>query len=377
MLNNVTIIIFTRNRYDKASVVVRFWLRHGAKILLLDASTDPVLEEEFAAEKNVVYFKGKSFWERALFASNNLETQYSLIHSDDSIVFPSAVIEGISILEKQRQIGYLYAPGNFSSWWFENSSWEFPRKLKGQSPYERMLSWAKSPNDLMWGALWRSTHLNKTLKIWGESMSAFPFESALHTTSLYLAGAALTSGQAMNSLLHLSRHWLAPEDETIQEARAMKSPFGIDLKVVENHNLFNLWKTRLLDGINEHIDSREKISSSEFNFLLQLYEENEPNKGLSSSGGISFQQRVREKLVLELKALSSNGHNFSSTAEFILNFIKQMKLIVNFLKRRRCGWFRSSLTMDFNEYELLEYGIESERFLELRLKNYHKIYPDY
>lgn len=374
MLKNVTIIIFTRNRFAKASVVVRFWLRHGSRVLLLDASTNSDLEEEFAMEKNVVYFRGNSFWERALFASNNIGTLYSLIHSDDSLVFPSTVREGITVLEKNREIGYLYGPGNFTSWWFENSSWEYSDKMSGESSFDRMIYWAEKPNDLMWGALWRSNHLRKALKIWGESMKIFPFESGLHTTSLYLAGAALTSGQSLSGPLHLSRHWLAPIDETLKIARSVKSPFGIDLNDPENQRMFDLWRTRLLDGINEQLESKERITLGDLDFLLKLYEEREPNLGLKLYGNIGLKQRLREKILIELMKVAKEKSFLSSTAGVILMLTKQFRLIKNYLNRRRCGWFRSRMISDFTEYELLQFGIETKEFSLMRLKNYHKLF---
>ena len=374
MLKNVTIIIFTRNRFAKASVVVRFWLRHGSRVLLLDASTNSDLGEEFAMEKNVVYFRGNSFWERALFASNNIGTLYSLIHSDDSLVFPSTVREGVTVLEKNREIGYLYGPGNFTSWWFENSSWEYSDKMSGESSFDRMIYWAEKPNDLMWGALWRSDHLRKALKIWGESVKIFPFETGLHTTSLYLAGAALTSGQSLSGPLHLSRHWLAPIDETLKIARSVKSPFGIDLNDPENQRMFDLWRTRLLDGINEQLESKERITLGDLDFLLKLYEEREPNLGLKLYGNIGLKQRLREKILIELMKVAKEKSFLSSTAGVILMLTKQFKLIKNYLNRRRCGWFRSRMISDFTEYELLQFGIETKEFSLMRLKNYHKLF---
>lgn len=373
MLKNVTIIIFTRNRFAKASVVVRFWLRHGSRVLLLDASTNSDLEEEFAMEKNVVYFRGNSLWERALFASNNIGTLYSLIHSDDSLVFPSTVREGVTVLKKNREIGYLYGPGNFTSWWFENSSWEYSDKMSGESSFDRMIYWAEKPNDLMWGALWRSNHLRKALKIWGESIKIFPFETGLHTTSLYLAGAALTSGQSLSGPLHLSRHWLAPIDETLKIARSVKSPFGIDLNNPENQRMFDLWRTRLLDGINEQLESKERITLGDLDFLLKLFEEREPNLGFKLHGKISLQQRVREKFLIELMKAAKEKPFLSSTAGVILKLVKQFKLVVNYLKRRRRGWFQSSLLNNFTKDELIQFGIETEKYSKLSLKNYQRL----
>ena len=374
MLENLTIILFTRNRYEKASVVICFWLNRGAHVLLLDASSQTDLKQQFGTKKNLVYFRAESFWERALFASNNISTKYAVIHSDDSLVVPSALDKGISILEKEEQVGFLYAPGNFTSWWYEDTSWEYSDKMSGESSFDRMIYWAEKPNDLMWGALWRSNHLRKALKIWGESMKIFPFETGLHTTSLYLAGAALTSGQSLSGPLHLSRHWLAPIDETFKIARSVKSPFGIDLNDPENQRMFDLWRTRLLDGINEQLESKERITLGDLDFLLKLYEEREPNLGLKLYGNIGLKQRLREKISIELMKVAKEKSFLSSTAGVILMLTKQFKLIKNYLNRRRCGWFRSRMISDFTEYELLQFGIETKEFSLMRLKNYHKLF---
>lgn len=374
MLENVTIIVFTRNRYVKASIVVKFWLRHGAQILLLDASSNSNLEEAFAMKKNVIYFRAPSIWERALFASSNLATTYALIHSDDSLVFPSTVMEGISRFENNDEVGFLYAPGNFSSWWFEDSSWEYSNKLSGDTPYKRMSQWAKKPNDLMWGALWRSVHLKQVLKVWGESMSVFPFECNLHTTSLYLSGAALTSGQILDKPLHLSRHWQAPVDESLVMLRSQKNPFGLDLTKSENCKRFNLWKTKLLNGINKQLESKEQITLEELHHLLWLYESNDPNLGLKLRGGVSLYQRMREKCMIQLKKLVKEKSISSSIAARILMLIKQFKLIVNCVNKRRCGWFECRLLNDFTKDELVNFEIETEKYSKIKMNNYHKLF---
>jgi len=376
MLENVTIIIFTKDRYAKASVVARFWLRWGAKILLLDASTNSDLQDEFASAENLIYFKGKSLWERAVFASNNIETSYSIIHSDDSLVFPSTVAEGIKVLEKKREIGYLYGPGNFTSWWFENTSWEYSNQMSGESSYDRMIYWAEKPNDLMWGALWRSDHLRKALKILGESTKIFPFETNLATTSLYLAGAALASGQLLSRPLHLSRHWRAPIDESLRILRSVESPFGIDLSDPENRKMFDLWRIKLLEGINQLLGSREMISLENLDYLLKSFERNEPNLGFKLHDKISLQQRVREKVLIELIKVENEKPWLSSIAGLMLTLIKQFKLIINYLQRRRLGWFQSTLLIDFTEYELLQFGIETRQYSKLSLTNYTKLFSE-
>lgn len=376
MLENVTIIVFTRNRPDKASAVIRMWLRHGARVLLLDASTQPDLVNEFKTKSNLLYFWANSFWERALFASNSIETKYALIHSDDSLVFPSVVSQGISILDTEDQYGFLYAPGNFSSTWYEDSSWEFSKEWSGESSYERMLYWAKRPNDLMWGALWRKRDLEKALWIWGKSTSVFPFETNLHTTSLYLAGAALTSGRLMSGPLHFSRHWIAPKDETFQTVRLINDPIGIDTNHPENRKLYDSWKYSFIECVNKHLDTEQHISLEQLNFLLEQYRRNDPNKGLLLSGRIGIRQRVREKLLIELTHYGRNQGKYASIASIILILLKHFKLLTNYLKKRRCGWYRSKLLRDFTEHELVQFGIKKEKYSELSLKNFKKLFVE-
>lgn len=376
MLENLTVILFTRNRFEKASVVIRFWLNRGAQVLLLDASSQTELKQQFGAKTNLVYFRAESFWERALFASKNICTKYALIHSDDSLVVPSAINKGISILEKEEQVGFLYAPGNFTSWWFEDSSWEFGKKMIGENAYQRMLYWAKNPNDLMWGALWRSADLEKALAIWGKSTSVFPFETNLHTTSLYLAGAALTTGRLMKGPLHLSRHWSAPEDKTFEVVRSMKSPIGIDVRNQENQHLFILWKESFLESLNRHLSAAETIDLHQLNQLLEKFEKNEPNQGLLLSGNIKISQRIREKSIIELKKYERKQSRYSSIARGILYVIRQIKLKLNYMKKRRCGWFRFPTKQDFTNQELIDFGIQSEEFSELNIQNYSKLFVE-
>jgi len=376
MFENLTIVLFTRNRYDKASVIIQFWLDRGARVLVLDASTNTRLKNQFSAKEKLVYFRAESFWERALFASSNIESIYSIIHSDDSLIFPSTVIEGITVLEKQREVGYLYGPGNFTSWWFESSSWEYSNNMGGESPHERMTCWAEKPNDLMWGALWRSNHLRKALKIWGESTKVFPFETNLHTTSLYLAGAALASGQLLSGPLHFSRHWLAPVDETFKIVRSVKSPFGIDLSDPENRKMFDLWRIKLLEGINQLLGSREMISLENLDYLLKLFERNEPNLGFKLHDKISLQQRVREKVLIELIKVENEKPWLSPISGLMLTLIKQFKLIINYLQRRRLGWFESSLLIDFTEYEVLRFGIETQKYSKLAVKHFSRLFSE-
>ena len=376
MLENLTVILFTRNRFEKASVVIRFWLNRGAQVLLLDASSQIELKQQFGAKTNLVYFRAESFWERALFASKNICTKYALIHSDDSLVIPNVVKKAIAVLEKNEQLGFLYAPGNFSSWWYEDSSREYPKQMGGKDAYKRMFQWASNPNDLMWGAIWRSVQLEKALKIWGKSTSVIPFETNLHTTSLYLAGAALTSGKSINGPMHLSRHWLAPKDETFEKVRSLKSPLGIDLNLHENNQIFSLWKTKLLDGINEELEPTERITLGNLVSLLELYEKKEPNLGRKFYGNISFQQRVREKILILLIQSVEKKSGGVPFAKFILKIFRQVKLSVNYMKRVRLGWYRSNAIGDFTNYEIVQYGIRIEKYSELNLKNYSRLFTE-
>ena len=138
--------------------------------------------------------------------------------------------------------------------------------------------------------------------------------------------------------------------------------------------MFDLWRTRLLDGINEQLESKERITLGDLDFLLKLYEEREPNLGLKLYGNIGLKQRLREKILIELMKVAKEKSFLSSTAGVILMLTKQFKLIKNYLNRRRCGWFRSRMISDFTEYELLQFGIETKEFSLMRLKNYHKLF---
>ena len=154
----------------------------------------------------------------------------------------------------------------------------------------------------------------------------------------------------------------------------MKSPFGVDLNDPENQRMFDLWKIKFLDCINEQLASKERITLRDLDFLLKLYEEHEPNLGLKLYGNIGLKQRLREKFLIELMKVAKENSFLSSTSRAILMLIKQFKLIKNYLNRRRCGWFQSRMISDFTDYELLQFGIETKEFSLMRLKNYHKLF---
>lgn len=180
----------------------------------------------------------------------------------------------------------------------------------------------------------------------------------------------------MSGPLHLSRHWLPPKDETFEIVRSMNDPIGIDFKNPENQSMFELWKVLMVECLNEYLGTKDQIKLHQLNSLIEQYRKNEPNKGILLSGKIEIRQRIREKLWLQLRNYERNQGKSTSTARIILIFLKQIKLISNYLKRRRRGWFRLSLSEDFNERELLQFGIETERYSELRLKNYHKLFVE-
>jgi len=176
--------------------------------------------------------------------------------------------------------------------------------------------------------------------------------------------------------LHFSRHWLAPVDDTFKIVRSVKNPFGIDLNDPENRKLFRMWSIRLLEGINCLLGSNEKISLEDLQNLLELFEKQDPNVGFKIHNKISLQQRVLEKVWIELIKLSNKKCWLSITASLILLLVKQFRLITNYFHRRRLGWFQSSLLIDFTEYELLRFGIETQKYSKLAVKHFSRLFSE-
>ncbi len=346
----MTILLFTKDRPQLATEVIKFWSVRDARVLVLDASTTSagVLKKQ-CQHPNVTYFFARSFWERALYAANNIDTQFAIIHSDDSITFPKGINKAIQIL-KCKDLSYIFSPANFTRFYLEKlviDKFQFDSEIARN----RLLKFAKAPNDNLWGAVWKSRDLSLALEYWAESVRYIKFETGLHTVSLYLVGCFVGKGQGISETIHASRHWLAPVDESMAKARSATNVYLLE-NTDFNNRLFEEWKSRILFYLNKlhpiTIQDLEKI----LNYL-----ENSREVRIRQSKIRSFIPRLRQKISITIKSGLSSKNRLLKVVFLFLNEIRRCTLLSYNCIRKKRIYFRLDLLEGMSQDEIESFGI--------------------
>lgn len=97
-LEDLTVILLTRNREELALAAVRQWSGLAKKVVVADGSDRPSME--FGRIPGVVHFVSDEGVERRLQrAVTHVETAFAMLQSDDDVFVPSVVQECISFLK--------------------------------------------------------------------------------------------------------------------------------------------------------------------------------------------------------------------------------------------------------------------------------------
>jgi hypothetical protein len=377
-INQTTAILFTRNRPEKAINLCNYWLSRAASVMILDAGTTPFIQDYFSGVERVTYFASERFSERSLFASRNLKTEYACINSDDFLISMNGVESAINKLTQKPNLGFVFHSGNFTDYYFESNQRLIQKKIVGETPFERMLSYVKNPSDVAWAGVWRSEFLRNALEVMGESITVFPMETCLHTTNLYLAGSALAQSEPAEDIICLTRHWKAPHDESMQRVRTLKNPFGIDLTNVGDLDLFEQSKSKFLEYLNDKLPSKQKLDLSQLNYLLNYLVEKENGIGPIRRQLKQLNSQSRAFLVCRILKLANTQRANHFTFVFILINRLRMKirLFINRFQGHRVAWFGSSIISEMTLQEILNYNLKVDYFDVLDIKEYQKMFND-
>jgi hypothetical protein len=178
----------------------------------------------------------------------------------------------------------------------------------------------------------------------------------------------------MYDVIHLTRHWDAPIDSTLKNARLELNPLGINLHNHVHFKLFEEWKILLLDNLNKELLEADRISLTQLERLIDLYQRNEPNLGKKFTGNRLYFQRVREKYILVITSLA-NGTSILSTVAYLLCRLREKgKLYLNYVLKRRKAWYRSDLLKQLTSNEIRAFGLQTSKFQATHLVNYSKLF---
>lgn len=105
ILNQITVVILSRERQHCLSRVIPFWERHGVKTLILDQSTNPLGVEVLRQLNLGTYLHiNEPFRERCRKAQDMIDSKYSIVISDDELYVPSALKEMAELLENDPEL---------------------------------------------------------------------------------------------------------------------------------------------------------------------------------------------------------------------------------------------------------------------------------
>ena len=103
LLDKVTIIIFARNRHQKLKKVLEYWGNTPVKVIVLHRTMVPLNILE--VPKNTNYFNCDfSYAKRAAQALKLIETEFSIICSDDEVYLLSALNDMVNIIAKDVKL---------------------------------------------------------------------------------------------------------------------------------------------------------------------------------------------------------------------------------------------------------------------------------
>jgi len=104
LLNQLTVIIFSRERHKELVKCLKYWENLGIRCMVLDNSS--IALKNSSQNLDSVYFHcaGLNLAERSLIASENISTKYSIICPDDERFLPQSLTSMISLLENENEL---------------------------------------------------------------------------------------------------------------------------------------------------------------------------------------------------------------------------------------------------------------------------------
>lgn len=101
LLEKLTIVIFSYNRHRYLIRTINYWSKYNVKLLVLDGSSSK-LNDLCLQKKNIKYvYNTSGLYGRLLSSVNFIDTEFTILSSDDEFYLPSALISCIKFLSKE------------------------------------------------------------------------------------------------------------------------------------------------------------------------------------------------------------------------------------------------------------------------------------
>jgi hypothetical protein len=293
-LKSLTVVILTRERQEVLEESIEYWHNCEIKSLVLDNSIAPLDSTRIPPSTNYIHCPGVSFAGRSIIASENIDSIFSIICSDDERYLPSALDEMLGEFEK---IDNLVSVGGLAI-----GIDKYGPIVTGTGAYFSMRAYHNSDDDAFQrldchfnldsksnkiGALYRvyySSALVELLKVFGKCTqisTPYIFEVTAEVLSTLLGGTTYVD------TIYWVRNWsLAPVQKTDWDRRILfynwwTSP---EYQIEREHWLRVIMSTQLIDAevavITEYIsricEKSPRDNSSNRNLKDRLYKSVQP-----------------------------------------------------------------------------------------------------
>jgi glycosyltransferase domain-containing protein len=104
LLNQLTVIIFSRERHKELVKCLKYWENLGVRCIVLDNSSIALKNSSQNLDSTYFHCAGLNFAQRSLIASENISTKYSIICPDDERFLPESLASMISLLENENEL---------------------------------------------------------------------------------------------------------------------------------------------------------------------------------------------------------------------------------------------------------------------------------
>jgi len=245
-LTSLTIVVFSKGRKSELQLLLKYLGLFPVRVMILDGTIGGY--EDLPIDTRILHLNGDSIAERAQLASKNINTNFSMLLSDDDLVSMTGASLAINFLQKNPEIGCVFSSRNFSSYYLEKKP-NFSRyELLSDNPVERLGKWSSSGSEFFWRGVWRSELLSKCLERLGSSLRILGGETAIHGPLLSILGASCSRLKLLEEDLYLSRSFGPPIDASMVEVSSLesKNQLGISDSQMKNYEEFVNFLAKML-----------------------------------------------------------------------------------------------------------------------------------
>lgn len=179
-LEKLTVVILSRERQHCLQKVIPFWEKHGIRTLIVDQSLNQLDRQTLDGLEFVSYFHlDKPFRERCKKVVELLDSEYSIVISDDELYIPSALDKMLKTLENNSELisvggmalsVWKYGPMVCGSWPYQPTNGYSNLEESSLSRIERHTNnGKKSVTTFLTSNLTRTEHIQDCLTVYSKS----------------------------------------------------------------------------------------------------------------------------------------------------------------------------------------------------------------